>query len=358
MPRKRHPELDGYHQSQPLYTFELKSQRKTIRNRLIWMLVGLAIGTGGAALAYFLLPEIQQRVNLPQVELTEDDPFRVGSSQAMNAAELTQTAEFQEDWGQVALLWQQAISSMKAVPASHPSYAIAQQKLEEYERNLQYAQSNVSSRSPSNPAAQTYWTVGSDRELVIAVQGKPAQVSRYDASCKEVFYYGDSTVELSNGYVVDYSNLDGNLKVLGNEKVAMSVQPQAETWTIGSSQEEVFQVQGTPTRTSSYLDTVTLHYDESSVELKDNRVTGYSNEDRNLKVSMMPVATEGQPSPSASWTLGSSRIEVLSAEQQTPVAVNRLDSNCEEVFTFDDNSVIFQRGLVSEYSQFRPQMPL
>lgn len=348
MNRKRHPELEGY-PPQPLYTFELKNQKKTFRNRLFWTSVGLFLGIGLALGTSFLLPVLPwgttQRRNMP-----EEDPFQQGSNQAMNAAELTQTAEFREDWSRVAVLWQQAINAMQAVPAAHPSHAIAQQKLVEYTRNLNYAQSNVSSRPVGDHNARSYWTTGSNRELVIDVQGMPERVNQFDALCKEVFYYGDSTVNLKNGYVVNYSDLDGNLSVLANSQLALSIQPQGDTWTLGSSQGEVFQVQGTPSRTSSYKETITLHYDDSFVELKEDRVVGYSNSSDNLRVSMVPATSPGNAIAQASWGLGSSRMEVLIAEQKTPTAVKRFDNSCEEVFNFENSSVTFHKGRVTEYA--------
>jgi hypothetical protein len=269
----------------------------------------------------------------------------------MNAAELTQTAEFKEDWSRVAILWQQAIEHMQAVPASHPNHAIAQQKLGEYTRNLQYAQSNVSARAPSDPSTQPYWTLGSDRELVVALQGMPRRVNQYDTtSCKEIMYYGDSAIELYNGYVVDYSDLDGNLAVLAGDQVALSLKANTGTWTIGSPQQAVFEIQGTPTRTSTYKESMTLHYEGSIIEVKEGQVVGYSNVDNNLKVSLMPIVPADQSTVPPNWSFGSSRSEVLLAEQRTPTAVSRLDNSCEEIFTFDSSTIKFRKGLVSEYS--------
>ena len=68
------------------------------------------------------------------------DPFRDAVQSATQAAELTQTAQTPEEWQEVADLWQQAIDSMQAVPEGHQGYDIAQQKVGEYQRNLEYAQ--------------------------------------------------------------------------------------------------------------------------------------------------------------------------------------------------------------------------
>ncbi|NEQ46523.1 MAG: hypothetical protein F6K00_24465 [Leptolyngbya sp. SIOISBB] len=346
MSENRHPELEG-HQSEPLYTFELTNQRKSFRNKVLWTLFGVSIGIGAMwFIEVFEFPLSGQESN--SRPLLVDDPFNQGSRQAMSAAELTQTAEFREEWSQVAILWQQALSQMESVPVSHPNYEVAQQKQVEYARNLQYAQSNVSSRAPNNPEAQPYWTIGSDRELVMAVQGMPLRMVQYSNSCKEVMYYGNSVIELKNGYVVDFSDLDGNLKVLGDGQVALSFQSSPNTWAIGASQEEVFNIQGTPTRTSTFQDAVTLHYEDSIVQLIGNRVVGYDNTAGNLLISMVPATAQSQAAVST-WSIGSSRAEVLQAEQETPTAVSRLDNNCKEVFDFGNSKVTFRQGLVTEY---------
>ena len=346
MSENRHPELEGY-QSEPLYTFELKNQRKSLRNKVLWTLFGVSLGIGlmwfSEAFESLLWGQRSNSHSLPL-----NDPFTQGSRQAMSAAELTQSAEYREEWSQVAILWQQALTQMEAVPTSHPHYEVAQQKQVEYARNLQYAESNVSSRAPSNPETKSYWTIGSDRELVMSIQGMPLRMLQYSNSCREVMYYGNSVVELKNGYVIDFSDLDGNLKVLGNGRVAVSFQSSPNAWTIGTTKEEIFNIQGTPTRTSTFQDAVTLHYDDSIVQLIDNRVMGYTNTDGNLLVSLVPTIAPGQAVVTA-WTIGSNRADVLQAEQQTPVAVNRLDNICKEVFDFGDRTVTFRQGLVSEY---------
>ncbi len=349
MSKNRHPELEGY-SSEPLYVLELKSQRTQRRHRLGWILSGLLIGVGVSTGLYFYLTHRSIGSLNGTVQLPDDDPFKLGTTRAMDAAELTQTAEFKEDWSQVALLWQQAIQHMSAVPSSHRNHAIAQQKRGEYTNNLAYAQSNVRSRRPSNPQAQPYWTLGSDRDLLLVIQGMPTRIIQFDTSCREVFYYGDSMVELQNGYITDYSNSDNNLDVLGNQANALSIRAQDNTWTLGSTEETVFNVQGTPNRTSTYRNSKTLHYGSSFVEIQNGRVVGYDNDSNNLNVSVLPINVAPDQTPPTEWTLGASRHHVLSAEQQTPTAISRLDTSCEELFMFDSSTVKFRKGLVSEYS--------
>jgi hypothetical protein len=163
-------------------------------------------------------------------------------------------------------------------------------------------------------------------------------------------YYGDSAIELYNGYVVDYSDLDSNLAVLADDRVALSLKANTGTWTIGSSQQDVFETQGTPSRTSTYKDSMTLHYGSSIVEMRAGQVVGYTDTDNNLKVSLIPTPPPDESEIPTAWTLGASRSEVLLAEQRTPTAVNRFDSSCEEIFTFENSTIRFRKGLVFEYS--------
>jgi hypothetical protein len=354
MPHHSHPELDGEH-PQSLYTFELKRPGQTLKERLTWSLLGLSLGLG-AATAFFMVSESPQPwlwIGQPPSVASDAsaDPFKQGAEQAMSAAELTQTAEFKEEWVEVVLLWQEAIAQMQAVPKANPNHALAQQKVEEYSRNLQYAQSNVNSRATRTPAHQNYWTLGSDRDWVIAIQGTPGRVLRYDSSCNEVLRYGNSIIELRNGYVRQYSNLDGNLRVLTEVPLAASTQGSSTTWSLGSAREDVLQVQGMPSRTEQYGSDkrVTLYYGNSSVLLENNHVTGYLNADGNLKVSTT-LARALPTAPAAdSWSIGSSRAEVLKVQNQTPEAVSRNDSTCEEIFSFGNSEVQLRQGFVSGY---------
>ncbi len=359
MPPKRHPELEGY-AFPAFYTFELKSRRKTLQNRLIWICMGLVLGLGGAVTSYLLLPKLWRW--LPQEATSvvpSDNPFQQGVSQAMSAAELTQQAEFREEWSQVALLWQQAINYMKLVSEGDPNYAIAQQKIAEYQRNLQYAKSNVATRNASNPGQRTYWTIGSDRELVLLIQGAPDRVVQYDASCRETLYYGKSTVELKNGYVTEYSDLGQNLKVLADQETALSLVSGSQNWTLGDRAAKVFQVQGTPTRTLIYEDAETLFFGESSIEINQGRVFGYHNVDGNLKVdTQMVVYGTQQQTPPTAWNLGANRAQVLAAQRQPPTAVSRQDGACKETYRFGDSVVTFKNGFAVEYSNIGNRLKL
>ncbi|MDZ8259227.1 hypothetical protein [Nostoc sp. ChiQUE01b] len=78
---------------------------------------------------------------LPTV-LLKADTFREAVSKAINAANLTQSAKSPDEWKTVVSQWQAAIALMKTVPSSSPNYVVAQQKIIEYQKNLNYAEKN------------------------------------------------------------------------------------------------------------------------------------------------------------------------------------------------------------------------
>jgi YVTN family beta-propeller protein len=69
----------------------------------------------------------------------EPDFFYDGVNAAMAAAQLAQKAKTQAEWDAVARVWQQAIAAMQSVPPTNRDYTLAQQKLQEYQSNLNYA---------------------------------------------------------------------------------------------------------------------------------------------------------------------------------------------------------------------------
>lgn len=73
------------------------------------------------------------------------NPFKEAVKKAIAAANQTQTAQSQADWQAVVVQWQEAIALMQAVPQSSPNYQLAQQKVGEYQRNLNYGQQKAAS---------------------------------------------------------------------------------------------------------------------------------------------------------------------------------------------------------------------
>ncbi|MEH2054568.1 hypothetical protein [Nostoc sp.] len=89
---------------------------------------------------------IASKVTLPTPFATalapQTNTFREAVNQAINAANLTQSAKSPDEWKIVVSQWQAAIALMKTVPSSSPNYVVAQQKIKEYQRNLNYAEKN------------------------------------------------------------------------------------------------------------------------------------------------------------------------------------------------------------------------
>lgn len=69
--------------------------------------------------------------------------FQRAIDDATRASELTQTAVTSTDWSFVASYWDSAVGWMELIPEPNDNYQIAQQKISEYQVNLDYALSNV-----------------------------------------------------------------------------------------------------------------------------------------------------------------------------------------------------------------------
>ena len=111
----------------------------------VFFLIFMALGLGGLYFHY------SQRVALRQsspanaavanaAATPPQEAFRVGVNQATNAANLTQSAQSEQEWTQVANYWQQAIFLMSTVTLDSKHYQVAQDKLTEYQNYLDYAQ--------------------------------------------------------------------------------------------------------------------------------------------------------------------------------------------------------------------------
>jgi hypothetical protein len=283
----------------------------------------------------------------PTVETLKSEAFRWAVNRAMSAAELTQTADSRDEWSIVSAWWKEAIELMGAVPRSHPKYQLAQQKVEEYQQNLTYAETRVEAIGSSGTSTAHLWAVGSRRIDVLKIQGEPTHEARYDALCQEVMYYGGSVVELSNGVVVRYEDQDKNLKVASN--TTMATTGDAFAWTLGSPKDEVFKIQGTPSRVVRYdsLRKETLYYNYNTIELTDDYVTGYNNLDGTLKVVMAPITLSGSNS-NGFWTIGSDRNDVFRV-QGTPSQISLEHSMCRETLRYGESTVELKNGFVSGY---------
>jgi hypothetical protein len=293
--------------------------------------------------------------NLPNLQPSpsQTDAFRWAVNRAMSAAEITQTAQTQDEWLTVVDWWKESIRLMESVPFTSDDYKTAQEKVREYQKNLAYAQRQSQAKNPLTTATPNLWTRGSRKADVLRIQGEPTQAARYDALCQEVLTYGGSTVELNNSIVVSFEDIDRNLKTATKESMLTSSTTDRSSWTLGSSKEDVFQVQGTPVRVERYdaPSKEVLHYGNSTVQITENRVTGYSNTSGNLRVATNPLPSSlssDSTSQENSWSLGDDRNEIFRV-QGTPTEVTLDTSLCREQLKYGNSVVELQNGLVSGY---------
>lgn len=316
----------------------LAARRSSSLLGLITLCSALALGTA------VFIGSIQQ--SEPVRPIPKEEAFRWAVNRAMSAAELTQSARSLKEWQQVADWWQEAIQLMQTVPLSDPRHDVAVAKVDEYQTNLRYAEKRTQ-EAQNQPATAEIWGVGSRRAAVLKLQGQPTSTERYDSLCKEILQYGKSQVELRNGLVVRYTDTDRNLRASATELPAPAVQ--AGLWDVGSTKETVFEVQGTPSRVAQYdySEQETLYYGNSTIDLLSERVTGYDNQDRNLKVQMQPILTTDD-SRSPVWTTDSHREDVLRV-QGTPTQVTLNPSTCTETFYYGDSMVTLKNGFIAGY---------
>jgi hypothetical protein len=79
----------------------------------------------------------------PTATISPEYALQEAEDKAVSAAKLTQTAQSQEDWGLAEQQLKRAIALLKVVPKSHSKYALAQQRLADYQRSLNLAQRRV-----------------------------------------------------------------------------------------------------------------------------------------------------------------------------------------------------------------------
>ena len=90
----------------------------------------------------------------PQATISRDKdtekPFNKALEQGSSAATLAQSAKTEAEWKAIAEQWKQAIALMKTVPKDSSDYAIAQQKISEYQKNLDAALQKAKTATPAN----------------------------------------------------------------------------------------------------------------------------------------------------------------------------------------------------------------
>ena len=179
-----------------------------------------------------------------------------------------------------------------------------------------------------------YFTVGSTKDEVLAVQGTP------DSFTDTRWEYGSfSWVRFRSGLVTDWNNTDYD-KLKARLEPSGPVSPSLGYFTVGSTKDEVLAVQGTP---DSFTDTRWEYGSFSWVRFRSGLVTDWNNTDYDkLKARLEP---SGPVSPSLGYfTVGSTKDEVL-AVQGTP------DSFTDTRWEYGSFSwVRFRSGLVTDWN--------
>ena len=75
--------------------------------------------------------------------LSQPNSYELALDKAYSAFIISQSAQSSDDWNLVVSQWTDALKLMKALPVSSPYKAIARKKIAEYQRNLTYAQQQV-----------------------------------------------------------------------------------------------------------------------------------------------------------------------------------------------------------------------
>jgi len=188
------------------------------------------------------------------------------------------------------------------------------------------------SPKPSSPT-RDFFTVGSTKDEVLAVQGTPDNFT--DSS----FSYGGSSVYFERDKVKSWRNGYPKLKA----KLLPSAAVEAKAYfTVGSTKDEVLAVQGTP---DNFTDS-SFNYGGSSVYFERDKVKSWRNGYPKLKAKLLPsAAVEAK----AYFTVGSTKDEVL-AVQGTP------DNFTDSSFNYGGSSVYFERDRVKSWRSGYPEL--
>ncbi len=79
-----------------------------------------------------------------KLENSIERSIQLGLDKANGAFSISQSALSTEDWQLVAIMYQEATALMKQVPSKSPYFAIAQTKIQDYQRQIKYAEKKAS----------------------------------------------------------------------------------------------------------------------------------------------------------------------------------------------------------------------
>jgi len=240
-------------------------------SRTFWVIIGwLFLGLIGLII---LLISSQSKTN------NETNQYQSSSNSQGNGQKYESTV------ASSSAMTNRSVSATKSIPISIPldTHVNAGNEPETTDSVLTYRTVEESEVNPfkedelvNKPAIPNgFFTIGSTKKEVLAAQGTPSSVFG------ELWYFGASSVTFSNGLVASYSNISNNLRVTLVPTTDVRLAKARGYFTMGSSKDEVFVVQGVPDSIFGDL----RYFGASSVTFSDGHVTSYSNISGNLKVS-------------------------------------------------------------------------
>ena len=82
---------------------------------------------------------------------SQPSAYELALDRAAGAYSISQSAQAPSDWKLVIAQWQSAIALLKQVPKNSPDFTVAQKKITEYQRQVDYAQRQAARPRPQEP---------------------------------------------------------------------------------------------------------------------------------------------------------------------------------------------------------------
>lgn len=183
---------------------------------------------------------------------------------------------------------------------------------------------NENQSEPDEPEPDFY-TIDSPSSEVRRLQGEPDKVLRYPALGYEQWRYGSSTVEIStkSGKVLRWS---GRGKRLHAKIVPADSATGQEFFTVGSSEDDVAKLNGTPDAIDHYeaLGYKQWRYGSATVEIstRSAKVLRWSDRGKKLKKRLVPSGSE---TANSYFTIGSHQDDVIRLDG-TPDSISHYDA--------------------------------
>ncbi len=112
-----------------------------------------------------------------------DSLFEQAVMKAANATELANDAQTVDDWERITDYWQEAVTLLQTIPAADEKYAIAQQRLSDYQQQLQTAEQQATQLAEQQATQyqqrvqqgeQIFQKINGSYQLINVLQGTPA----------------------------------------------------------------------------------------------------------------------------------------------------------------------------------------